>query len=54
MDNTFGAAGFLVRPIEHGADIVVVNIVNPDDPWTGINSDEDVADIAQKFLSTIR
>ena len=23
VDNTFGAAGFLVRPIEHGADIVV-------------------------------
>jgi O-acetylhomoserine/O-acetylserine sulfhydrylase len=23
VDNTFGAAGFLIRPIEHGADIVV-------------------------------
>ncbi len=23
VDNTFGAAGFLVRPIEHGADVVV-------------------------------
>jgi O-acetylhomoserine (thiol)-lyase len=31
VDNTFGAAGFLVRPIEHGADIVVASATK----WIG-------------------
>ncbi len=39
--------------IFNGANIVVVNIVSKEDPWTGIRSDENVAEIAEKFLSTI-
>lgn len=39
--------------IFNGANIVVVNIVNEEDPWTGIKATEDVADIARKFLETI-
>lgn len=39
--------------IFNGANIVVANIVDESDPWTGIKSDEDVADIAEQFLSTI-
>ncbi|MBL1215234.1 MAG: O-acetylhomoserine aminocarboxypropyltransferase/cysteine synthase [Ignavibacteriae bacterium] len=31
VDNTFGAAGFLVKPIEHGADIVVASATK----WIG-------------------
>ena len=31
VDNTFGAAGFLLRPIEHGADIVVASATK----WIG-------------------
>ncbi len=31
VDNTFGAAGFLVRPIEHGADIIVASATK----WIG-------------------
>ena len=31
VDNTFGAAGFLVRPIEHGADVVVASATK----WIG-------------------
>jgi len=31
VDNTFGAAGFIVRPIEHGADIVVASATK----WIG-------------------
>jgi len=40
--------------IFNGADIVVVNIVSPYDPWTGIRSDENVTEIAKQFLETIR
>lgn len=39
--------------IFNGANIVVVNIVTPDDPWTGISTDEDIATMAKKFLETI-
>lgn len=39
--------------IFNGANIVVANIVDESDPWTGIKSDEDVANIAEQFLSTI-
>ena len=39
--------------IFNGANIVVVNIVNPDDPWTGISTDQDIAEMARKFLKTI-
>ena len=31
VDNTFGAAGWLVRPFEHGADIIVASLTK----WTG-------------------
>lgn len=40
--------------IFNGANIVVANIVNPDDPWTGISSADDVKKIAQQFLETIK
>lgn len=39
--------------IFNGANIVVVNIVTTEDPWTGIKSDEDVAKVAEQFLKTI-
>jgi 3-keto-L-gulonate-6-phosphate decarboxylase len=39
--------------IFNGANIVVVNIINEDKPWTGINDKEDVAEMAEKFLKTI-
>lgn len=39
--------------IFNGANIVVVNIVAPDDPWTGIRKDQDVAEMARQFLGTI-
>lgn len=39
--------------IFNGANIVVANIVRPNDGWTGISTDEDITTIAQKFLETI-
>jgi bifunctional enzyme Fae/Hps len=39
--------------IFNGANIVVVNIVSKGNPWTGIRSDDNITDIAQKFLDTI-
>ncbi|MFA5928358.1 MAG: orotidine 5'-phosphate decarboxylase / HUMPS family protein [Candidatus Margulisiibacteriota bacterium] len=39
--------------IFNGANIVVANVVNPDDPWSGIDSAGDVGKIAQEFLRTI-
>lgn len=39
--------------IFNGANIVVANIVSPDDPWVGIRVDTNVAQIAQQFLDTI-
>lgn len=39
--------------IFNGADIVVANLVRPEDPWGGIRTDGDVAGIARKFLETI-
>ena len=39
--------------IFNGANIVVANIVSPSDPWTGISTTDDVADIARQFLQTI-
>ncbi len=39
--------------IFNGANIVVVNIVGREDPWTGIKADENVAEIAEQFLRTI-
>ena len=39
--------------IFNGANIVVVNIVTSEDPWTGIKADEDVAAMAEQFLRTI-
>lgn len=39
--------------IFNGANIVVVNLVTTEDPWTGIRSNEDVAEIAEQFLNTI-
>lgn len=39
--------------IFNGANIVVVNIVNPDDPWTGIRTDQDIPKMARQFLATV-
>lgn len=39
--------------IFNGANIVVANIVSPEDPWIGISSDADVKTIAEQFLKTI-
>jgi len=39
--------------IFNGANIVVVNLVRPGDPWQGISTEEDIASIARKFLETI-
>jgi bifunctional enzyme Fae/Hps len=39
--------------IFNGANIVVVNLVAPGDPWEGISTDDDVGAMAQQFLDTI-
>jgi 3-keto-L-gulonate-6-phosphate decarboxylase len=39
--------------IFNGASIVVANLVQPSDPWTGIRTDSDVAAMARQFLATI-
>lgn len=39
--------------IFNGANIVVVNLVDPADPWEGISTTADIAGIARKFLETI-
>jgi len=39
--------------IFNGATIVVVNIITKEDPWTGIRTDQDVAEVAEQFLKTI-
>jgi 3-keto-L-gulonate-6-phosphate decarboxylase len=39
--------------IFNGADIVVANIVRPQDNWRGISSAEDIGVMANKFLETI-
>lgn len=39
--------------IFNGANIVVVNLVRPGDPWEGISTNEDIAGMARKFLETI-
>lgn len=40
--------------IFNGANIVVVNLVEPGDPWEGISTTDDVGAMARKFLETIR
>ncbi len=39
--------------IFNGANIVVVNLVRPGDPWQGISTQDDIASIARTFLETI-
>lgn len=39
--------------IFNGANIVVVNLVAPGDPWEGISTDADVGAMAKTFLDTI-
>jgi len=39
--------------IFNGANIVVANLVRPQDPWTGISTESDVGAMAQQFLTTI-
>ncbi|HEX9797983.1 MAG TPA: orotidine 5'-phosphate decarboxylase / HUMPS family protein [Anaerolineales bacterium] len=40
--------------IFNGANIVVVNLVRPGDPWQGISTEEDLGAIVDQFLTTIR
>jgi len=40
--------------IFNGANIVVVNLVRPGDPWQGISTEEDIAAIATTFLERIK
>ncbi len=39
--------------IFNGADIVVANLVKPGDPWIGIPTNANIAEMAEKFLDTI-
>lgn len=39
--------------IFNGANIVVANVVRPNDGWTGISTDENITEIAHEFLETI-
>jgi 3-hexulose-6-phosphate synthase len=39
--------------IFNGANVVVVNLVRPGDPWEGISTREDVAGMAAQFMETI-
>ncbi|MGB3906296.1 MAG: orotidine 5'-phosphate decarboxylase / HUMPS family protein [Anaerolineae bacterium] len=39
--------------IFNGANIVVANLVRPGDPWRGISTETDVAQMARQFLATI-
>jgi bifunctional enzyme Fae/Hps len=39
--------------IFNGASIVVVNLVNPGDPWEGISTESNVSEITRTFLATI-
>jgi len=39
--------------IFNGANIVVANIVNPNDGWTGIKTTDNITEISMKFLETI-
>jgi bifunctional enzyme Fae/Hps len=39
--------------IFNGANIVVVNVVKPGDPWQGISTDGDIRAITRQFLETI-
>ncbi len=40
--------------IFNGANIVVANIVTPNDPWEGIPTNEDISQIAKEFLEMIK
>jgi len=39
--------------IFNGANIVVVNIIHPQDSWTGIKTTDNITEIAHQFLETI-
>jgi bifunctional enzyme Fae/Hps len=39
--------------IFNGANIIVVNLVRPEDPWEGISTNDDISAIARQFLETI-
>ncbi|MGH2582829.1 MAG: orotidine 5'-phosphate decarboxylase / HUMPS family protein [Anaerolineales bacterium] len=58
FDSSISAAGGVDlkearSAIFNGANMVVVNLVRPGDPWQGISTEEDIAGIARKFLETI-
>lgn len=38
----------------NGADIVVVNLVKPGDPWVGIPTTADISELSNQFLNTIK
>jgi bifunctional enzyme Fae/Hps len=57
-DVSIGAAGGVDlkearSAIFNGANIVVVNLVRPGDPWQGISTQDNIAAIARTFLETI-
>jgi 3-keto-L-gulonate-6-phosphate decarboxylase len=37
----------------NGANIVAVNVVKPEDPWTGISIESNIAKLSKQFLETI-
>lgn len=57
-DVSIGAAGGVDlkearSAVFNGANIVVVNLVRPGDPWEGISTQDNIAAIARTFLETI-
>lgn len=38
----------------NGANIVVANVVKPNDPWVGISSEDDIKKIAKEFLESMK
>lgn len=40
--------------IFNGANIVVVNLVRPGDPWEGISTEDDLSEMVAQFLATIK
>lgn len=39
--------------IFNGANIVIANIVSPEDPWAGVSSESDITNVCKEFLKTI-
>lgn len=50
VDNTFGAGGYFIRPIEHGADIVVHSATK----WIGGHATTMSVSIVQSFIRVLQ